>query len=328
MSLQSTSHTVAPEPLADEADAAPVAGFTARSLKKARLRGLNHPPYIRIGSRVKYVLSEVIAWRQAHAVRPPISNSRPATLQHPFMNKANNPFCNPLAGSSKLSDAAALVALHESAEVQRATRNVVAARDGLSYERRVMHVLSTAVRAVQNSSSAPTPAAVFEELQKQAHDVDAELAAANAAAEEIVEARRTYRAMILEPIRAATCEALADLRARRDDAVRERETGVSMTEAAGAAELELVAAGVNVDALKAAGVAFPAAPDSDTSAVKTRANLAIHALTPRLAALEKLLKLAVIDLDALDAIAADHDAIANAVAQVRAALAQPLAKVA
>ncbi|RZL65955.1 MAG: hypothetical protein EOP81_02245 [Variovorax sp.] len=324
MSLQSTSRTVAPEPLVDEADAAPVAGFTARSLKKARLRGLDHPPYIRIGSRLKYQLSAVVAWREARAVRAPNTNSRLATLQHPFFMN-NEILFNPLTASQALSDAAQHVVIDTDGDVIRAARAVVAARETLNAKLSARIAITRAVQKVVASGAAPTTAAVVAALNDQTHAVAEMFEMATAAHEESYDARQLYREQVLKPIHAAVCTALADLRAQHADAARERETGVSTKGGAGVAELGLAASGVDVAALKAAGVAFPAAPDADASAVKTRANLKIHKIVPVIADLEKLLKVAVLDLDA---ITVEHPAIADAIAQVRAALGQPLAQVA
>jgi hypothetical protein len=54
--------------LLDENDAAPVIGATASFLQNDRLRKVHKIPYVRIGRRIRYRLSDLEAWVAAHTV--------------------------------------------------------------------------------------------------------------------------------------------------------------------------------------------------------------------------------------------------------------------
>ena len=289
----------------DEPVAAPVAGFTPRSLRKARLLGRDTPPYFRpAGSRrVKYLLSQVSAWREARTIRPPITNSPCATLNRNFMTNATDTLF------STTTRDASIAALDNDVTVLHAVRTLMLARQRRQQEESGRAVLAEAFAAAVAAGLEPTPEAVAATLTGLTESSNSAAAHARAATEQVRAAVGRHQEA-MKPVRAAIEFDLSNLRTQHAEAMHKRDTRID-ADAKSATQLS-----ADIQRLKHAGyeVKAPLAVAALSDDEVRRQNLIVQALGQKISRLEAFTKQVALDLAGLARAASEdgHEGILRA----------------
>lgn len=319
-SHKSTIH--APEPLVDEHVAAPVAGFTARSLKKARLAGADAPPHIRVGARrVKYRMSQVLRWIDAHTVPSTLSEQPavpPDTMLDPLAQYART-----ISRSAALD--AAVTALDRDRSVQRASRAVLAARQREHAAQGHRALIAEAVRAADEAGLEPTPDAIITILGDLAAVHDGRATEALSDAEAVRDAARKHAQRVAGLIAAIGQQAAAlDV-----EALGARRAADALAQPASHDEVrrELMAIG-GVDVLKVQDLIakiqkHSAVPEENAKEIECLIDKVRHAHVEAAELRALLVEAPLIDLAAVARIAGKYPAIAAALANARKVLDQP-----
>lgn len=294
----------------DESVAAPLAGFTPRSLRKARLLGRDTPPYFRpSGSRrIKYLVSAVHAWRDARMVPSPITNSPCATTN---LNNMTNVTATTLSAAQR---DAAIATLDKDATVLYAARALMLTRQRQQQEESGRAVLAEAFAATVAAGLEPTPEAVAATLAGLAESANSAAAHARAATEQVRAAVNRHQEA-MKPVRAAIESDLAKLHARRSNAMDKRDT---RRDADSTAHLS-----AEIQRLKDAGyeVKVPMAVAALTDEEAKQQNMVVYALGQKIDRLEVVSKQVALDHAGLARIASEdgHECILAALAQVHEA---------
>lgn len=295
----------------DEPVAAPVAGFTPRSLRKARLLGHDTPPYFRpVGSRrVKYLLSQVRAWREARTVRRPITNT-----PCPPTNRSNMTTATAIPLSTTRD--ASIAALDSDVTVLHAIRALMLARQHQQQEESGRAVLAEAFSATVAAGLEPTLDAVAATLAGLTESANSAAAHARAATEQVRAAVGRHQEA-MKPVRAAIESALSDLRTQRAGAMHQRDTRRTPdTEQSPSIRAD-------IERLKSAGykIEEPLAASVLTDDEARCQNLIVQALGQQIGRLEVFSKKVALDLAGLARVASEdgHEGILAALAQDAAA---------
>ncbi|MEJ8811824.1 hypothetical protein WKW77_12155 [Variovorax ureilyticus] len=307
------TQSLAPEPLVDEAVAAPVAGLSPRGLQTRRLKGQDHPPYVRIGShRIKYALSQVHAWREARTVRGTNPNS-------------SRPTINSIAiGNTLTTNASAIAEIQSNSKITAIALDIVAAQQRHLAQhghnavlREVIRTLVDAGQHVTLESALATAEGLADAMEVQ-HRRDAESAA------EVPGAVRFYREAT-KRLRGEVESAAADMRTQRSVAAHKRDTLNIVNDPAQELRGRLASTiGVDLQRLKDAGfeIKMPPSPAPGTAAEVEEQNMIAYRLGQKIARLEVFIKQRAIDIDGLAQVATEdgHDGILVSIAHVREVL--------